>query len=443
MSIDYNPITSLQTSFIEEDRTINDCESSSTFIGNMNLPIHRWFRYPAGFSTKWVEMIIKQAINQKKIIAPTEKFIVLDPFVGSGTTILESENSGVRGIGFESHPFVKRVASAKLLWRTDIPYFSGFAFGILNKAKKSQKKTGVYSDIVQRCYSQENLEAIDKLKDALMDANDGSDAYQLSWLAFVSILRSTSHAGTAQWQYILPEKVKVKVLNPFYAYEKQIEMMCGDMERFALTASSVRGSILLHDSRNLFEALEDKVDLVITSPPYANNYDYADATRLEMSVLGEINGWGDLQDSVRGSLIRSCSQHVSKERARTYDFLDDPSLFAIRDDIYSICRELDKEKELHGGKKNYHTMVALYFWDLAHVWENLRKYCKKGADVCFVIGDSAPYGVYVPVDELLGRLALSAGFEAYRFVKTRDRNVKWKNRKHRVPLKEGQLWIKG
>ena len=104
---------------------------------------------------------------------------------------------------------------------------------------------------------------------------------------------------------------------------------------------------------------------------------------------------------------------------------------------------MEAEKENHGGKKNYYTMIALYFLDMAHVWRELKRVCKEGAEVCFVIGDSAPYGVYVPVDEWLGKLAISAGFKEYNFEKTRDRNVKWKNRKHTVPLKEGRLWVKG
>lgn len=39
-------------------------------------------------------------------------------------------------------------------------------------------------------------------------------------------------------------------------------------------------------------------------------------------------------------------------------------------------------------------MIALYFLDLAKVWWHLRYVCKEGSTVCFVIGDSAPYGVY-------------------------------------------------
>lgn len=87
-------------------------------------------------------------------------------------------------------------------------------------------------------------------------------------------------------------------------------------------------------------------------------------------------------------------------------------------------------------------MIALYFLDMASVWRHLRYVCREWASVCFVIGDSAPYGIYVPVEEWLGRLAVAAGFREFHFEKLRDRNVKWKNRKHSVPLKEGCLWVR-
>ena len=86
-------------------------------------------------------------------------------------------------------------------------------------------------------------------------------------------------------------------------------------------------------------------------------------------------------------------------------------------------------------------MITAYFYDLAKVFRTLYKLTREDCKMCFVIGDSAPYGVYVPVDDWLGKLAISAGFKNYHFEKLRDRNIKWKNRKHRVPLKEGRLWI--
>jgi hypothetical protein len=43
-------------------------------------------------------------------------------------------------------------------------------------------------------------------------------------------------------------------------------------------------------------------------------------------------------------------------------------------------------------------MIAAYFYDMAKAWVALRRVTSKDSLICFVVGDSAPYGVYVPVD---------------------------------------------
>src|SRR6185437_3741343 len=98
----------------------------------------------------------------------------------------------------------------------------------------------------------------------------------------------------------------------------------------------------------------------------------------------------------------------------------------------SVCDRLARERNAHGGKKPYHTMIAAYFLDMAQVWTQLRRVTAPDARLCVVLGDSAPYGIHVPVDEWMGQLALASGFRSCSFEKTRDRNIKWKNRKHRV-----------
>ena len=60
----------------------NNFKNSSTFVDNMSLPIHRWFRYSAGFSAEWVEKIILENSLEK------EQSIIFDPFVGSGTALI-------------------------------------------------------------------------------------------------------------------------------------------------------------------------------------------------------------------------------------------------------------------------------------------------------------------------------------------------------------------
>jgi len=184
-------------------------------------------------------------------------------------------------------------------------------------------------------------------------------------------------------------------------------------------------------------------NLVITSPPYPNNYDYADATRLEMVFWGEVSSWGGLHDAVRRYLLRSCSQHSAKERLELAPLLQEKSVAPIKHGLEKVCLELEDIRQYKGGKKTYHTMIAAYFSDISKVFLSLRKLTTEDARMAFVIGDSAPYGVHVPVERWLGELAIAAGFRQFHFEKIRDRNNKWKNRKHTVPLQEGILWIEG
>src|SRR5690606_36713704 len=125
------------------------------------------------------------------------------------------------------------------------------------------------------------------------------------------ILRECSPAGTANWQYLLPAKQKTRVAEPYVAFAKKVNQIVKDLyekRSFNIT----KRAILLNEDCREHISIEDKwADLLITSPPYANNYDYADATRLEMTFFGEIDGWKDLQEVVRPYLVRSCTQHVA------------------------------------------------------------------------------------------------------------------------------------
>ena len=123
--------------------------------------------------------------------------------------------------------------------------------------------------------------------------------------------------------------------------------------------------------------------------------------------------------------------------------LNSTDVAPIQFELQRVFERLAEERQYHGGKKNYHSMVVAYFADLSKIFQALRRVCASGSEVLFIVGDSAPYGVYVPVDRWLGELALAAGFETYDFTKLRDRNLKWKNRKHRVPLHEGILRVRG
>lgn len=406
---------------------------TSNFLDNLRLPVHRWFRYSAGFSAEWVKWLLAQREGTD--------LRVLDPFVGSGTTCLACDEMGVASYGLEAHPFVYRVAKAKLSYTADPERYLAKAQNAFRLAR-SAVASNCYPDLIQKCFAPDALGFLDRFRQAVEQEQDGSPEAELLWMALVASLRIASEAGTAPWQYVLPGRRKTAPPAPEAALHKTVQMIAADI-RFMARRAKPLAKLRLDDARRCVTVPDGWATLVITSPPYANNYDYADATRLEMAFLGEIRGWGDLQEAVRKHLVRACSQHVPPGAVNLEAVLASPELAPIRDEIVSVCRELSAVRLERGGKKTYNNMVACYFLDMAQVWRALRRVCASPCEVCFVIGDSAPYGVYVPVIEWLGKLAKAAGFESWSFQKLRDRNVKWKNRKHRVPLCEGHLWVRG
>lgn len=407
---------------------------SSTFLDNMRLPVHRWFRYSAGFSAEWVKCLLLERTSSD--------LRVLDPFVGSGTTCVACDEAHVTSIGIEAHPFIFRVAAAKLQYRADPARFLAKAAAAFRRADTLSSDTSVYPSLIQECFSSETLDFLDRFKQSVAIEYDNSPEAELLWVSLICSLRIVSAAGTAPWQYVLPGRRKTLPPAPEVATRKVVQMIAADiqfMSHRALPLAQIRQD----DARECGSIPDGWATLVVTSPPYANNYDYADATRLEMSFTGEIKGWGDLQDVVRQKLVRSCSQHVPPKSIDLEQVLDSTDVAPIRDELRVVCRKLTEIRLQRGGKKTYNNMVACYFLDMAQVWRALRRVCGTSSEVCFVIGDSAPYGVYVPVVEWFSKLALAAGFQQCSFTKLRDRNIKWKNRKHRVPLCEGHLWVTG
>ncbi|RAQ97560.1 DNA modification methylase [Thermogemmatispora tikiterensis] len=404
----------------------------------MSLPVHRWFRYPAGFSALWVRQLLQREQSQGRRR-------VLDPFCGTGTVLLEAEYTGLEALGLEAHPFLVQVARAKLHWRADASLLPRAAAELVAMARELPATVEEVPELLVRCYQPETLQKLIQLQRAWLEQVLVWPAAlsELTWLVLAAILRPCSSVGTAQWQYVLPSKTKAQVADPFDAFLARSELMADDMRYWQRQARSGKAEIRQGDARTCEGVPAGWAELVVTSPPYANNYDYADATRLELCFFGEIERWRDLQQAVRCHLIRSCTQHVSNLVKETNSLLADPLLSPLQPELPAVCARLEQERLQHGGRKAYHTMIAAYFLDMARCWQALRRVTATGGLICLVIGDSAPYGVHVPVEEWLGRLALASGFRSWRFEPLRARNVKWQNRKHRVPLHEGLLWVEG
>lgn len=105
---------------------------SGTFVDNMARPVHRWFRYSAGFAAEWVQQVLQTW-------GICGEHVVLDPFAGSGTVAVVCDGLNIRSIGVEAHPVVARICKAKLSWSTSVERFCRLADDIYEGSGEFRK----------------------------------------------------------------------------------------------------------------------------------------------------------------------------------------------------------------------------------------------------------------------------------------------------------------
>ena len=213
---------------------------TSNFLNNMRLPVHRWFRYSAGFSAEWVKWLLAEREGQE--------LRVLDPFVGSGTTCLACDEMGVPSHGIEAHPFVHRVAQAKLSYATDPERLIAKAEKAFAFAAKATAESEHYPEIIGKCYGLETLDYLDRFRQAVEAEQDGSPEAGLLWMALVSSLRVVSEAGTAPWQYVLPGRRKTVPPSPEVTLHKAVQMIAADI-RFLAHRAKPLAKLRVDDAR--------------------------------------------------------------------------------------------------------------------------------------------------------------------------------------------------
>jgi hypothetical protein len=163
---------------IPEDRSA----VSGTFGDNMRMPIHRWFRYSAGFSAEWVQA----EVRKRQSSSPR----VFDPFAGSGTTLIAAQQAGAESMGADSHPFVSRVALAKLCWTADPSVLIDRAEKVIEGFTPVSLETT--PDLLGKCFRPDVLAGLLGIRDSIREVRCGDDIDQLLWLALVSIIRPCS-----------------------------------------------------------------------------------------------------------------------------------------------------------------------------------------------------------------------------------------------------------
>ncbi|GIK66154.1 MAG: DNA modification methyltransferase [Chloroflexota bacterium] len=413
-----------------------------TFKDSMRAPIHGWFKYPAGFSYRFVEMLFDEFSVQPGSW-------VYDPFSGTGTTLVCAKQQGINAYGVEAHSFVHWVSQIKLYWEYNLSSLGREVEHHLTalqgyiRSNMHLKVDGVFPELVYKCYHPTDLHTLFLIREYLNQA-ESLPLIELCKLALTDTLRTSAAAGTG-WPYIAPNKNTgdKPPKDALKLFQSRIRGMVKDIQIVVRSVPPGEIFSVLGDSRQKQDLLADnQVELALTSPPYLNNYDYADRTRLETYFWGIANSWGEITQMFRNKLMVAATTQIVRSEYDLENTLN-PELATIAPEVYEFLQEavstLSQRRLTKGGKKDYDLMVALYFNDILKVVRETYRILKPYGKFCLVLGDSAPYGVHIPTESLIGKLGLAIGFSDFEYRRFRSRGGKWKDnpQRHTVELQEG------
>lgn len=429
-----------------------EVENWGTFKESLRAPVHRWFTYPAGFSYKAVAHSLERYEVRKGDV-------VYDPFMGSGTTNIVAKTKCMNSYGVEAHPFVFKIAKVKLNWDIKIDLAEDFISSVNMRFSKKLREiltkgdfrlSNFFPELVMKCYPDNVLTDLLALRILLEKSDVVDDIKDFFFVVITALLRGVSSAATG-WPYIAPKKAKTTSLDKdvLTEFNKLAKRMLLDIQE--IRNNAVKGyqktwhRIYNSDSRTTVGQIHsESVDHVFTSPPYLNNFDYSDRTRLELYFWGEAKNWKDISDNVRTKLMTSATTQISRNDSR-YEMSealkkDCPDVASF---LSSAIEKLSTIRKTKGGKKSYDLMVTGYFNDIYEIVRDVYRVLKPNTKALFVLGDSAPYGVHIPTDKLIGELGVYIGFDRFQVEVIRKRGEKWKcnPQRHSVALRESVVTL--
>ena len=385
-------------------------------------PAHDWYRFVLSFPPHLVGEYLKR-------FGLRPGHTVLDPFCGTGTTLVECKKQGIRSVGIESNPMAHFATQVKVDWSVDPEKLLRHARRIAKKALETMSHEGLEESLplFGHCGAPElPLRTLPEEASKLLLRNSISPLPLHRTLVLLETLRTHEDPDVGRHERLaLAKAIVFGISNLSFGPEvgvgrpKQdapvVDLWLSNVGKMATDLAVVRANadvksdVFCEDSRRLGGVLpEASIDAVITSPPYPNEKDYTRTTRLESVLLGFVESKEDLR-SVKQRLVRSNTRGVYRGDA-------DDLLVAGHEEIERVASAIESRRidlsKTSGFERLYARVARLYFGGMARHLAELRAVLRPGAQLAYVVGDQASYlQVMIRTGQILADLARSLGYE--------------------------------
>ncbi len=382
---------------------------------------HEWYRFVLSFPAH----LVREYLRRFQV---DTRHCVLDPFCGTGTTIVECKKLGIPSVGIEAHPMACFVSRVKTDWTLGPDAFVEHAQRVADEALEKLGSEGINDDFF--CYG---------------SSDGGRQLRSLAPQQEALLLKGSISPLPLHKVLVLREVIDRHGMEPFYRHErlalaKALVQTISNLEfgpevgvglpkddapvvpawldcvyamaqdlRELRSLGDVPVTVHHGDSRGVDGLLQPRsIDAVITSPPYPNEKDYTRTTRLESVLLGFVRDKGELR-SLKLGLIRSNTRNV-------YVGDDDDRWIARNPKIQRIAAAIERRRielgKTSGFERLYAKVTKLYFGGMARHLEGLRTVLRPGARLAYVVGDQASYlRVMIRTGEILAEIATSLGYK--------------------------------
>lgn len=394
-----------------------------SFQGNKAVPFIRWLKYKEGFSTAFVRYVIKTLLPAER-----NKASVLDPFAGVGTSVTTAGALGHTGVGIELLPVGIAAARARVAAeRVSVQVFRRRINALTHvplEGADAGKFRFRHLRITEKAFPESTEKALASYGKFVSRTRD-KNVRSLLECAALAILESVSYTRKdgqyLRWDHRAGKSKSRFNKGQILTFRSAIMTKLGEMLHDIVEhpGHSKNGDTRIIEGTCLYELPrldDDQFDLVITSPPYCNRYDYSRTYALELAYLGYSE---DQLKRLRQTLLSATVENRTKQAllAAEYRVLGakrryEQSLAAFQQqgalqEVLGILFDAKKQGLLNNN--NIPDMVANYFFEMNLVCWELARVLSPGGRVVMVNDNVQYMGEGIPVDLILSDLAAQAG----------------------------------